>query len=114
MLGEVFEQFDLAALGPVDVLEHEDGRLREGRALDESSRGEEQQPSLRDIVIGSQAEEKRKATHCLGRLCFRHERLYCDAELLSGSLRRVGPKNAAGLVDESRESLVANLILVWQ
>ncbi len=69
--GQILEQLQLAASGPVDVVEHQESGRGEPRALDEAAGGEEEEPGLTAYVVVTQAEEEREVAKRVGRLGLR-------------------------------------------
>ena len=114
VLGEVFEQSDLAALRPVEILEHEDSRLRKPDAFDQPARGEEEQLHLRHFVFGREAEQECEVAERLLGLVFGEELLDVAAQLFARESRRVRLEDPADVAGNARERLIARLVLVGQ
>ena len=103
------------ALGPVDVLEHEHGRLLEPDALDEASRREEQQQDLRDARrrVPARAAAPGSGAVSAASSCGSS----CSTARASFSRATSGLSDSRiplAVVDKSRERLVAGLLLVGQ
>ncbi len=111
---EVFEESNLAAFCPMDVLEDEDRRLHEADALEEAPRGEEQQLRIRDVVVRCKTEEKREIAERFRRLGFRHELLDPELQLLARCRRRVRLEDSDRRVHKARECLVPGLLLIGE
>jgi len=58
VLRQVLEERKLAALRPVNVLEHEHCRLGKSGGFDEASGSEEEEQDLCDTVVGSKPEQQ--------------------------------------------------------
>src|SRR5439155_24614714 len=100
------------ALRPVDVLEDEDRRLNEPDAFEKAARREEQQQALRNLVVAAEAQEQCDVSEGLG--CFRlgHQPIDRNPQLLARNGWRVRLENARRFVDEARERLIPDLLLV--
>jgi hypothetical protein len=112
VLCEIPEQSELARVPPVHVLEDEDGRLRQGRALDEPSGGEQEQRTGGHLVVRRKSEEQEEMPKRLGGFVLRQQLAHRRLELWARGRGRIRLEDAAEVMHDSGERLIAGALLV--
>ena len=114
VLGKVVQERELARIRPVNVLEDEHRRLHVADAFDEAPCREEEQLTLRHIVVDTQPEQERQVAEGVGRFVIRYQLDDCGLELRTCDVRRIGLEDPGRLVHDAGERLIAGLLLVGQ
>jgi hypothetical protein len=111
---EVLQEIELAALRPVDVLQHEKRRLPERGRLDEAPRREEEKLWVDGGVAGAKAEQEPEMTLRLCDFSRGQDLLDGTTQLRARDFRRIRVEDAARRPNDLRESLVARLPSIRQ
>jgi hypothetical protein len=96
--GQLVEQVEHSGVGPVHVLEHEQGRLACRERLHEPPRGAEQRRAVGRLSSGSEGDQRGEMRRDLRRILRPDQRFDRGAQLVRCRLLRVGVEDAGHLL----------------